>query len=190
MDSPRKVVIGQSYAVPCIKMEDEWFGVLGPLHEDVDILGPQATAHYHYDPRFLSDEELVRFTGAPPENDMAAPFILAHLLKEFTDGPELREKECFRQMPNFIRAPRGYIPALEERYKDACIDPENPICPHRKFPLVGNPSEDGIVICSGHGLQWSLITGKLVPEQLKEDGTRQTGEEWLRMMEEEARPSN
>jgi hypothetical protein len=147
-----------------------------------------ATEHYHHDARFLSDEDLVRFMGRG--DDIAAAAILGNLLQEFTDGPELHEKECFRQMPNFIRPPRAYLPALEERYKDACIDPENPICPHRKFPLVGNPSEDGNVICSGHGLQWSLITGKLVPEQLKEDGTRQTSEEWLLMVEDEARASN
>ena len=174
-ESPRDVVVGRYYMVPCVVAgytvhgkEFPW-PVIGPQHTDPDI-GNHNT-HYHNDVRFLSDYVLKRFFPfyaflCPPTEEVA-PYAITHILTVPPERPvTMVRKQCHRQMPEFPLY--RWSPKLEGLYAKAMVDPARPICPHKGMPLVCQPDSEGVVVCSGHGLAWDLNTGRLVPRAKKD----------------------
>lgn len=176
-ESPRHVEVGRYYQVPCVRSpatpagfgKDEWAPVIGPLHEDKEIIG-FAKLHFHWDLRFLSQRNLIRYL--PSWNTTLSSWsiertALIYVVTDASEGPVLRLRKCQRLMPDFPweRPSWGSIQQrLEQKYCSFQVNPENPVCPHRGLPLVGVPDHGGVVVCSGHGLSWNLRTGLLAPK--------------------------
>ena len=163
LESPRDVQVGRYYLVPCAKLKymGRWLPIIGPLHEDAKFINfPHQ--HWHYDPRFMSDATLRRCLAF--SNGQILTQVLHPLPTD--QGLTLKRRKCHRLMPEFPwMHPRwqGNLGRLEDAYATRRVDPERPICPHKGLPLVRSPDSDGVVVCSGHGLSWSLLTGCLVP---------------------------
>jgi hypothetical protein len=47
-------VVGKFYMVPCVWYYGEWMPVIGPRHDDKEVIG-FTDKHYHKDVRFVSD---------------------------------------------------------------------------------------------------------------------------------------
>lgn len=175
-----KYEIGKFYRVPCADYDLDGDGrciaaipVQGPLHNDRAIIG-FAFEHYHVDPRFMSDGVLRRFFAGTfpmfvPLDAEALKYPLP--LREephrslITGETRLRRRKCYRVMPFFPAEAFRWIPKLEAMYARCRLNLARPICPHRGIDLDGLPERDGVVICPGHGLQWNMLTGELVPRR-------------------------
>ena len=155
--------MGKVYKVPCVLRQGlaykcaTWVPVLGGLHEDVQFL-EFPHQHYHYDIRFMSARQLSELRLKP---------VLQNIIVEdiIIDGPELKPRKCYRVMPTWPYGTAHFqdkLQAMEDFYCEQRVDLNNPICPHQGLPLVAEPDADGVVVCSGHGLSWSLRTGELV----------------------------
>lgn len=160
--SPRVAVVGQRYWVPCVLNPDHdgryfWVPIIGPLHEDKLIIGFEKE-HFHYDLRFWSDRLISKVFGSWGLQDPARSLV--SVLTGFDKGPKVCRRKCFREMPEFPVC--GFSMALEKAYCEQRVNPANPICPHRGLPLVAPANEDGVVVCSGHGLSWNIKTGEMV----------------------------
>jgi hypothetical protein len=93
------------------------------------------------------------------------------LVRGIRQGPEDHRLLCKRTLPDFpveLKYKDGrerwafeWQPRLESEY--AAIRAACTRCPHRGFSLAGLPVKDGKVVCPGHGLQWNVKTGALVP---------------------------
>jgi hypothetical protein len=71
-----------------------------------------------------------------------------------------RRLRCKREMPDFPES-AFWIPQLEKKFKGTklnCL-----ICPHRGISLETAQRHGDLAICPGHGLQWNLRTGEMVP---------------------------
>ena len=168
-------VVGKLYMVPCIWAEREWWPIMGPQHEDAEIIGFRAQ-HRHYDLRFVSPIQMDRlcergwWKGALPWGEDV-------VLTEKPDGdahgrvcikrgtPRYRRLKCWREQPPYqvdgVSRPPWVAP-LEQKLAGARIKCGK--CPHRGLPLESLPREPGIdiVTCPGHGLRWNLKTGELI----------------------------
>lgn len=164
VDSP---VMGKSYWVPCVFAEkwydqkNVWIPVLGPLHEDAEIIKfPEE--HWHIDWRFVS-QRLWKKVRVPAGTVISAKFTTLKV--------EMKRRKCLREEP--------YYPALGSRrcsgsgrptwgeeleQKHAAARVKCLRCPHRNLPLdPASVDVNGLVQCRGHGLRWHLRTGKLAP---------------------------
>lgn len=175
--------IGKYYLVQCVRTKwkgsdtTDWLPILGPKHDDNAIIH-FPWVHWHLDFRFISDRLLDRLLNRilgtltwPQENQRFALLIVQHA-SSVLEGPMLRLLKCKRLMPTFPwDSPtwESVLRRLENVYEGCCFKPARPICPHQGIPLCGLPSEDGVVVCPGHGLSWDLRTGKLVRRTGKED---------------------
>lgn len=146
--------VGTRYRVSCvraslgsiIKGRQFWVPILGPMHADPELNIREN--HYHIDWRFVGPEILKHV------------LFQATVISNFEGVPELRIRECKREMPTF---PSILCRKLEKQFEGCRVKADRPVCPHRGFSLVGLPvSADGYVICPGHGLQWDLDSGSLV----------------------------
>lgn len=158
-------VLGQYYFVPCVRTEWGVMPILGPWHNDKEYLGVEK-AHYHYDPRFVSDGFLdlhVRsFPACSNEQSLMASVMFD---PEGKVKPFECRRKCTRRMPDFpsqLREgkPAAWLMPMQKAYTQltACGK-----CPHRGFPLSAeNADENGNVVCPGHGLQFNLKTGRVV----------------------------
>jgi nitrite reductase/ring-hydroxylating ferredoxin subunit len=80
--------------------------------------------------------------------------------------PQLKRKICRRVMPDFpMQITSAGRPVwqkkLERAYK--ATNAKCGRCPHRGLPLNGLPVKDDKVICPGHGLQFNVKTGEMIP---------------------------
>lgn len=164
--------VGSFYLVPCVEYTifgDKFQPVIGTPHEDADL--GVCGIHYHYDIRFFSKR---RLTEPLPqrwrnEGQGTIPFRLGRVLapsgEEIEKLPIIYKKiKMRRQMPKFPFRPQ-VTGKLQEKYKDvkmSCLT-----CPHRGMPLNGLPVNKGRVVCNGHGLQWDIATGKMIPRNFR-----------------------
>ena len=166
--------MGEQYAIPCVRAEGldwiaqvEWLPIIGPLHDDVEFLN-FATEHYHIDFRFLEPILFDRVSNRYASDGQDSQLLgLVVGQNQVIEGPTQQMLTFYRPMPVYpIRSRAGeilpYFCALEDAFAEWVIDPTLPVCPHRGLPLDGLADENGIAICSGHGLAWDMKTGKSV----------------------------
>lgn len=169
--------IGRFYMIPCVKTthqqrigRGEWVPVLGPLHEDADII-EFPYPHWHVDWRFASKKQVQRIGRGPLGFDERRLFAVPIqyrtndgkiLLVESGPEPIMRHMQCKRQMPAYplSTARSVWLRKLEEAYTHCRL--KQKICPHRGIPLEGVEQHGDIVTCPGHGLRWNVITGALM----------------------------
>ena len=180
-------VPGKFYRRPCIRTvwpgepdSPRWLPILGPLHEDREIINFPAH-HYHVDFRFLhqrdreSDQLLVHqihpvylltVTTATP---VGAGFdrIRLHQLPNAQFPAETylstRKRRFSGAYPPYPNQQAPWLEQLHHAYQDAVLK-DNLVCPHRGADLSGlQPDQDNCLTCPLHGLRWSLSTGQLAP---------------------------
>lgn len=62
----------------------------------------------------------------------------------------------------------SYVHELDKQFKDVKIKTKKDcrVCPHQKIKLDSFIKEDqGSIRCPGHGLNWNLKTGELIPDK-------------------------
>lgn len=168
------MIVGEQYSVLCVRTqglkwiaEGKWLPIIGPLHADVEFLN-FAVEHYHIDFRFVDPTSFANVSHQYANEGQVSQLLGLVIGKEqIIEGPTEQIVTCHRPMPVYpIRSRNGevlpYFCALEDAFADWVIDPAVPICPHRGLPLDGLVDENGVAICSGHGLAWNMKTGKCV----------------------------
>lgn len=171
IDQATQVRVGEAYLVPGITRPlwsgalTAWYPVLGLAHADNEYI--HASAHFHFDVRFfpadffpltkLSYSELVVVAATPQEM-----MVKVHFTHD--DDREAmvvwRNAICQREMPDFPAWTAPWYPALVAGYKNKQVLPGQR-CPHQGTCLTGLPqSDEGVVMCPGHGLRWNLKTGR------------------------------
>lgn len=166
-------IVGETYLVRCLALgqplppELGIWPILGPLHEDLELLG--VGPHHHYDPRFLSDVQVYTLCARDPADLHAAirgllhglpsePWDLAFgrvALESAGDTVVEEPRKCLRPMPLYPPE-RAYpwITELESLHADACLSACGR-CPHRGLPVASiPPDKDGLRTCVGHGLRF------------------------------------
>lgn len=160
--------VGRFYLVPCVPLytmnvRAGWWPVLTPSHVDPD-LGVSAE-HYHYDWRFVSERHW-QSVLRESRGDAARAYATVGAAS-WHGAPDERPMLCKRvPLPFPSRAPSGQpnrlVKILEPKYcgrrLGACM-----ACPHKGLSLKNQPVRDGKVICPGHGLQFDVATGEMVP---------------------------
>lgn len=142
--------------------------VLGPQHEDQAFIG-FGKQHYHPDFRFMSNLAIADYLGQPP-NEITPYTISSGMLCVIVDivgDVVTRRKKYQREMPVARPLSAVWLPSLTEAFREAVIDLENPVCPHRGLPLCAPPDEDGVTVCPGHALRWNLNTGRIVDVSMR-----------------------
>lgn len=160
-------VIGEKYLVPCVMYRNDWTPVLGRCHDDKEIIG-FSDRHWHYDYRFVSQEEFDHYAGSYGGEMKIMARLVAE--KDVTEGPIPKPLICLRRMPIFPHEFidwRGeikevpYLRDLEKQFEKTKLNCAK--CPHRGFDLSQLPqNRNGDVTCPGHGLRWNAKTGELV----------------------------
>lgn len=155
-------VVGEFYLVPCVWVNRSvWMPIVGSWHSDAE-LGVD-NEHYHFDVRFVPDEELT--TSPKFSSDVSTLGALAMNIRyayhEVADlVPILKRRKCRRTMPEMpVDVPHrnGFQKPFIGR-KVLCGK-----CPHRGFPLESLPQdENGHVICNGHGLKIDMRKGEVI----------------------------
>jgi hypothetical protein len=172
LELTRPPVVGERYRVPCILAPivagtpPRWLPVLGPEHDDVEIIGFKYH-HWHRDYRFMSDRQIRLCRG---DCDVADREFL-HVT--FAAGARVVERirRCRRPAGVFpidvplcdeeTRISNTWLPRLEDAYAGHTLK-DCRVCPHRGIPLNSMPADErGVVVCPGHGLAWDVATGKL-----------------------------
>jgi hypothetical protein len=161
-DLKTEPIIGKFYLVPHVLWRYWWVPIIGEPHTDAD-LGISAT-HYHYDLRFLADDELFDPIRPNRNNVTREESTLARVLTDnaFRPGVEFKRRKCRHRMADFKWLPEI---ASYRRFHDAYIGRSVKCgkCPHRQMPLESLPRDAaGNVICNGHGLKINLITNQVV----------------------------
>lgn len=165
-------LVGRRYKVECVYIPDHefpfsfqyigWWPVLGPEHEDREILN-FPYPHRHYDFRFLNKRQFEFLTRRVSIEPFAR--VLQFHGRELKT--EYRDVICHRIMPTYPTEmleswEGGWYKPLQEAFKDTCLK-DCLVCPHRGFPLASLPDEgNGVVTCRGHGLRWNTVTRELV----------------------------
>ena len=164
-----QVTVGKFYMVPAVRVVDwhgcknEWIAVIGPKHEDAEIIGFK-WQHFHIDWRFAPRRVFDRMASI-----MGGAYVHAYPIqdpdgrgdKAILEGPVLRRLKCKRELSGpFPRAAARWIPALEEKF--ACARLVNGLCPHRGIPVSAMHRDGDVLTCPGHGLRWSATNGELI----------------------------
>lgn len=137
--SPRRVVVGRKYLVPCIIRGGEIVPVMLPAHEDgpEDCSAPTAS-HYHVDYRFTRHLR----------EDRPAAWYAEHY------KPVMQQLRCYRNS-TFLRSYYLHsLVRLHTRFADSSL--KNGACPHRGVRVTNTCGT-----CPAHGLMWNLETGRL-----------------------------
>lgn len=167
-------VVGETYLVPCLRsLTGRLLPIIGPLHADPELQVPRA--HGHLDLRFVTEEAAREVAHLSHGNRslkcqlliVASPFskLLGSLFLTLVydwrgTGISIEPLVCLRDMPPYNRlGAERWIEGLEARYQHASLT--NGRCPHRGFPLLSLPLENGRRVCPGHGLCFSA-EGRLV----------------------------
>jgi hypothetical protein len=189
--------VGERYLVPVVRelrvgprglriVGDLWVPVIGPLHDDTEIIGLPAR-HWHVDFRFAGARVLLRMaTIRPPITaDGDDDLVEKCMTRVITDDPEWTwaGREDGERALTMLRPGRGmpfhnprdddrtqplmWLRPLEAAYYDARLPADGcRACPHRGLPLRGQPvDEEGGVTCPGHGLRWHAVTGRHMPRR-------------------------
>lgn len=166
IEDVKEVVIGRYYRVPTVIVPGlpprlAVVPVIGPSHEDADIIGfPHR--HYHPDRRFVSDAWLDQYNhlhAVAGHWSVVYSFFINERDTGMIEGPRKR-MVCKRLVASF-RKDAPWLAKLEKAY---CSDKlrDGHICPHRGISCAGVKAESDGVVCPGHGLKFSLTTGRLV----------------------------
>ena len=124
------MMTGETHTVHCVRSEFwGWVPVLGSAHRDAEIGVPDL--HWHVDPRFFSDELLERWLEASCTQDPSEALRYGVTHAEVLEQAD-RQMLVQRQMPTYPDKPYSWMPCLEAAYQNDRIDPERPVCPHRK----------------------------------------------------------
>ena len=168
--------VGKTYMVPVARgnwcEEDGDWVIMGPWHEDADILKfPEE--HYHIDPRFLP-RRCIR--GVNRFNWANAPLcrytLFDRCLPVFYLG--LQPRVCIRRMPPhpFERGLGGIsYQKLAESVRGRPLNLERPICPHRGMDL-STASRHGCIKCPLHGLQFDAKTGCVLEKPISKGAAK------------------
>ena len=70
---------------------------------------------------------------------------------------------------------------LYSKFRGACLNPANPICPHKGFDLRGIKPVDGVITCPLHGLRFSSRTGEALFTEEEANEARARFENKLRL---------
>ena len=185
-DEPGQATIGRIYEVPLaflardysiIFRRGECVPIIGPGHDDPEI-NPQLGRHWHIDWRFVDARAYrrtvglrggVRFPNATGNSFRSSRILMADIIHHLDRGA----RKC-RRLP--VQFPTGFQDALgfwhelkwqasleQIHAKDSAACGK---CPHRGFPLQGQPFVEGtrVRVCPGHGLAWDE-EGRLVPRR-------------------------
>lgn len=155
VESDEPVRLGRYYSVPCVFVSP-WkrtVPILGPLHEDKNIIG-FPDEHWHIDWRFV-DSRWFRTCSA--RHPVHAKVVSA---KKTAGGIVRRNLKCKRLMPEFPFVRHSWMASLEDAFSSARLR-AGLVCPHRGISLAGCPVNNGVVVCPGHGLAWCVATGEL-----------------------------
>ena len=142
-----KYEIGRRYRVPTVMKGTEFWPVLLPGHDDLDIIGFPFW-HYHVDPRFLSDRRLQNYAPLTT-HILAFPISVMCLGMERAVGGYVcpvglpkgdhphelmapqqviyRRLKCRREMPRWPRnRPMAWLKRMEDAYEGYRLKPDNP----------------------------------------------------------------
>lgn len=157
-----RLVVGRYYLVNTVTQKDRGnvIPIHGPLHNDSEIINFPYD-HWHIDWRFVNSrmyQEYVRLGGG-----FLMPWAWP-INEEYTDQTiTKRRMKCKRQFGQYMPPERiPWLRSLEEKYRN--LKMKNFICPHKGIPCNSTPAVDGVVICRGHGLAFSVATGELVSQ--------------------------
>lgn len=157
-------IIGKYYSVPCVFMDCwsyQWIPVHGPRHEDTEFIGFDMH-HWHIDWRFAPKRWFNWLLESYGDiHRLQGKVVCSPDARGIVRTVEMRRKKCQREMINFpFNAP--WRSKLETKFAP-CKLLVGMVCPHRGISLEGMPVKDGLVVCPGHGLQWNVVTGEMVP---------------------------
>lgn len=140
-----------------MRLAASWWPLVGPLHNDAEYFEVHAN-HYHYDIRFLTDQQLRTFDYHKRHDSMAMAAIqIAHGLL-----PEWRPLKCRRLQPEYPHADQLMIRRLNRAYEgmQAPCNTRGWVCPHKNFPLSSYvPDAQGVITCPLHGLRIRAADG-------------------------------
>ncbi|MCB0086744.1 MAG: Rieske 2Fe-2S domain-containing protein [Caldilineaceae bacterium] len=176
--------VGEQHAVLCVRArglewisEEKWLPVIGPLHADAEFLN-FPVEHYHIDFRFVDHISFANVSSKYVSDGQTGQLLGLVVGKDqIVEGPAEQIMAFHRSMPVYpSHSSKGenlpYFCALEDAFAEWVIVPELAICPHRGLSLAGLADENGIAICSGHGLAWDMKTGKCVRRFSKSQANR------------------
>lgn len=156
-------VVGCYYLVPAVRVTDwhgfeGWLPVLGPWHEDAEIVGFK-WPHFHVDWRFAPAEALNRCSWRGHKYALAYPVQCPDTrgTKVIEEGPSLRKMKMKRAQLQFPNN-GGWVDALRRHH--ACDKLVNGRCPHRGLPVEAMHRDGDVLTCPGHGLRFNAITGE------------------------------
>jgi hypothetical protein len=160
--------LGKFYEVPAVLVNvwngfRGWIPVIGPKHEDAEIVGFPYT-HFHIDWLFASART---FNNACRSMDQSyvygsvvqCPDSFGRAVIE--EGPTPRRMKYKRELPEYPVNKAKWIPALEKEF--SCAKLVAGKCPHRGIPVAAMLREGDVLTCPGHGLRFNAITGELMP---------------------------
>lgn len=159
-------VVGRFYRVRCVMNSGIWFPVLGPWHDDKEIIGFEQE-HFHFDMRFATKRNLQHWRTHRShvlDDEEFCQRSMARVVVLFTDEAVMVRK-CLRAQHDFpmrtLDGNSNYMQAkLEQGYAGKRMTCAT--CPHRGFRLDQLPQKNGVVVCPGHGLAWNMQTGEMV----------------------------
>ena len=179
------LALGRYYLRPCIRaswpmlhLKVRWVPVLGPPHDDAEIIGFKPR-HYHVDFRFLP-ADLRRRVSVPKSVHSAHQMPLHWIRPTGHDQPiqlgeprladlprerwyQLRRLRFNSHYPDYPRREAAWLDKLHQAYRGDRLRGEDLICPHRGASLSGiYPDPDGFVTCPLHGLRFHPETGRVL----------------------------
>lgn len=167
--------VGKFYKVPTVRAE--WNGmiadwpIIGPWHEDKELVPHFESWHYHFDFRFMNRQEWRRHRsskahGAVIHQESGHPKFRGSAIPI---GPiVLRRRKCHREMPTFpIDASNGNhpLPQVYEKHKADSLG-ANLQCPHRGVSLESIKPICGVIVCPLHGLCFDAESKKVIDPKL------------------------
>lgn len=167
--------VGKFYRVPTV--HGEWNGmitnwpILGPWHEDKELVPHFTDYHYHFDFRFMNREEWARHRHDKPHGAVLwhAPERERYSGSSVHLGPiVMRRRKCHREMPTFpIDYLRGEhpLPLVYQKHKADSLG-ANMQCPHRGVSLESIKPICGVIVCPLHGLCFDSETKKVIDPKL------------------------
>lgn len=162
--------VGRFYRVPAVRVNRwntfvGWLPVLGPEHEDREIIG-FPYQHFHIDWRFAP----VAAWNWASSLRLGKSGVFSWIIhcpdsrgdKVIEEGPTLRRMKCKRELPPYPVEAAKWLPELSRRF--ACTRLINGKCPHRGIPVESMILDGDVLTCPAHGLRWSAITGEAIPQ--------------------------
>lgn len=154
LESPKDVIPGQLYDVPCVEYElNQPFGIqpipiILPGHaDDNDTCLNKLANHYHLDFRFIDRNFWLKASGATDTDTNA-------ILDPYNDKtPYYAHLRALKTRAISAKAFLWFVNRWQNRYPNQKI--KDGICPHQGTKIT-NPCGT----CPAHGLAWNLETGE------------------------------